>query len=69
MASFTIPELISRLSAEDLPVLATTAAELAKQAARGESASPSDIAEIILHDPFFTLNVLRVIGARANAAA
>ena len=67
MASFTIPELISRLSAEDLPVLATTAAELAKQAVRGESASPSDIAEIILHDPFFTLNVLRVIGVRKRS--
>ena len=67
MAGFSIPELISRLSAEDLPVLATTAAELAKQAARGESASPSDIAEIILHDPFCTLNVLRVIGTRKRS--
>ena len=67
MTNFTIPELISRLSADDLPVLATTAVELAKQAARGESASPSDIAEIILHDPFCTLNVLRVIGTRKRS--
>jgi HD-like signal output (HDOD) protein len=67
VANLTIPELISRLKARDLPILATTAAELARQAALGEAASASDIAEIILHDPFCTLNVLREIGSRKRS--
>ncbi len=67
MATLTIPELIIRLSAGDLPILATTATELARQATLGEAAAASDIAEIILHDPFCTLNVLREIGHRKRS--
>ena len=62
-----VQELVGRLSSEDLPVLAKTAAEIAKQALRGERASAQEISDIVLHDPFFTLNVLRAIGRRKRS--
>jgi len=62
-----VQELVGRLSSEDLPVLAKTAAEIAKQAVRGERASAQDISDIVLHDPFFTLNVLRAISMRKRS--
>lgn len=62
-----VQELAGRLCREDLPVLAKTAAEIAKQSIRGERASAQDISDIVLHDPFFTLNVLRAIGMRKRS--
>jgi hypothetical protein len=62
-----IDDLVRRLGSEDLPVLANTAAEIAKQAIRGERASAQDISDIVLHDPFFTLNVLHAIGMRKRS--
>lgn len=62
-----VHELVGRLSSEDLPVLAKTAAEIAKQAVRGERASAQDISDIVLHDPFYTLNVLRAISMRKRS--
>lgn len=59
-----IDDLVRRLGSADLPVLAKTAAEIAQQALRGERASAQDISDIVLHDPFFTLNVLRAIAMR-----
>lgn len=62
-----VDDLVSRLGNEDLPVLAKTAEEIAKQAVRGERASAQDISDIVLHDPFFTLNVLHAIGLRKRS--
>lgn len=62
-----IDDLVRRLGSEDLPVLAKTAAEIAQQAVRGERASAQDISDIVLHDPFFTLNVLRAIAMRKRS--
>lgn len=67
MASTIIQDLVSRLSREDLPVLAKTAAEIAKQALRSERSSAQEISDIVLHDPFYTLNVLRAIGMRKRS--
>lgn len=67
MSSALIQGLVSRLGSEDLPVLAKTAAEIGKQALRGERASAQDIGDIVLHDPFFTLNVLHAIGMRKRS--
>ncbi len=67
VATTQVQELVGRLSSEDLPVLAKTAAEIAKQAIRGERASAQDISDIVLHDPFFTLNVLRAISMRKRS--
>lgn len=67
MASTIVQNLVSRLSREDLPVLAKTATEIAKQALRGERASAQEISDIVLHDPFYTLNVLRAISMRKRS--
>lgn len=67
MASTIVQDLVSRLSRENFPVLAKTAAEIAKQAVRGERASAQEISDIVLHDPFYTLNVLRAIGMRKRS--
>lgn len=66
-ASSPIDDLVRRFGKEDLPVLAKTAAEIAKQAVRGERASAQDIGDIVLHDPFYTLNVLRAIAMRKRS--
>ncbi len=65
--SSPIDDLVRRLGSADLPVLAKTAAEIAQQAVRGERASAQDISDIVLHDPFFTLNVLRAIALRKRS--
>ncbi len=67
VAQTQVQELVSRLCHTDFPVLAKTADELAKQAIRGERASPQDISDIVLHDPFFTMNVLRAISMRKRS--
>lgn len=67
MASPLIQDLIGRLGTGDLPVLAASAAEIAKQAPRGERVAPADIADIVLRDPFFTLNVLRAVSTRKRS--
>ena len=59
--------MVSRLRSEQLPVLAKTAAEITKLAVRGERASAQDISDIVLHDPFYVLNVLRAIGLRKQS--
>lgn len=59
-----IQDIIQLLGIDDLPILSASAAEFAKHAARGERADPNEIGEVILHDPFFTLNLLRAIGSR-----
>lgn len=60
----TLQEIAKQLGNADLPILSVSAAEFEKLAARGERADPVDIVEVVLHDPFFTLNVLRAIGSR-----
>lgn len=60
-------ELLAELEAGDLPVLAQTAREIAKLAPRGERVAPNDIADVVLRDPFFTINVLRTIGSRKKS--
>ena len=67
VTSIIVQDLVRRLSSENLPVAAKTAAEIAQQALRGERASARDISDIIRHDPFFTLNVLREIGTRKRS--
>lgn len=60
-------ELLAELRAGDLPVLALSALEIDKLVPRGDRAAPNDIADIVLRDPFFTINVLREIGARKKS--
>lgn len=60
-------ELLKELEAGDLPILARSARELAQLATRGERSAPNDIADVVLRDPFFTLNVLRTISARKQS--
>jgi len=67
MDASLVQGLVNRYSSEDFPVMAKTAEEIAKQALRGERASAQDISDIVLHDPFFTLNVLRAIGMRKRS--
>lgn len=62
--AISIQHLIQQLGSTDLPVLSVSALEFGKLAARGERAPPNDIVDVILHDPFFTLNVLRAMGER-----
>lgn len=62
--AITIQELITQIGNTDLPILSASAVEFEKLAARGERADPADIVDVVLHDPFFTLNVLRAMGAR-----
>ena len=64
MASTIVHDLASRFGSENLPVLAKTATAIKKQALGGDRASAQEISDIVLHDPFFTLNVLRAIGMR-----
>jgi len=59
-----IQELTSQIGREDFPVLAKTAQEIATIARLGERASAQDVSDIILHDPFYTVNVLHAIGLR-----
>lgn len=63
MAS-SVQDILNRLGSDDLPILSVSAAEFDTLAARGERADPADISDVVLHDPFFTLNVLRAMGAR-----
>lgn len=63
MAS-SIQDLITHLGNADLPILSVSAVEFDKLAVRGERVDPADIVDVVLHDPFFTLNVLRAMGAR-----
>lgn len=62
--STSIQEILKRLGPEDLPILSVSAAEFAKLATRGERADPHEIGDVVLHDPFFTLNLLRTMGTR-----
>ncbi|MDP1683546.1 MAG: HDOD domain-containing protein, partial [Burkholderiales bacterium] len=57
-------DLIEQLGNADLPILSVSAVEFDKLAVRGERAEPADIVDVVLHDPFFTLNVLRAMGKR-----
>ena len=50
---------LERLRSDNLPVLRRTAKELARLAAKGEKASVSEIAGVILVDPLATLKVLQ----------
>ncbi|MEK6662612.1 MAG: HDOD domain-containing protein [Pseudomonadota bacterium] len=63
MAS-SVQDLIEQLGSADLPILSVSAVEFDKLAVRGERAEPADIVDVVLHDPFFTLNVLRAMGKR-----
>jgi len=62
--AYTVPDLLKLLGNADLPILSASAIEFNKLAERGDRADPLDIVDVILHDPFFTLNVLRAMGAR-----
>lgn len=62
--AYTVQDLLKLLGNDDLPILSVSAAEFEKLVACGESADPVDIVDVVLHDPFFTLNVLRAMGAR-----
>ena len=62
--AYTVPDLLKLLGNADLPILSASAAEFEKLVACGEGADPLEIVEVVLHDPFFTLNVLRAMGAR-----
>ena len=60
----SVQDLIKHLGNADLPILSASAIAFEKLAVRGERADPADIADVVLHDPFFTLNLLRAMGGR-----
>lgn len=62
--AYTVPDLLKLLGNADLPILSASAIEFNKLAERGDRVDPLDIVDVVLHDPFFTLNVLRAMGAR-----
>ena len=62
--AITLQEIAQKIGSADLPILSDSAAEFGKLALRGERTDPVEIADVVLHDPFFTLNVLRAIGSR-----
>lgn len=64
MTAIDLSLLLAPLKQQDWPVLGSSLTEFAKHATRGERASPADIADTVLRDPFFTMNVLRVMAQR-----
>lgn len=56
------------LDAVEIPVLARTVEELARLRENEERVIARDIARVLLHDPMFTLRVLRYLQAHRHAA-
>lgn len=65
----TLERWVGRLSAAPLPVLASTLARLAELREREDCVRPRDISQLVLHDPFMALRVLRFLGERRSARA
>jgi HD-like signal output (HDOD) protein len=59
---------VHALDAVDIPVLHRTVEELARLRERDEQVVARDIARVLLHDPMFTLRVLRYLQAHRRAA-
>lgn len=62
------PAWVQALGAVEIPVLARTVEELARLRENEERIIPRDIARVLLHDPMFTLRVLRYLQAHRRAA-
>ena len=62
------PAWIRALSAAEIPVLQRTVEELARLRENEERVVARDIARVLLHDPMFTLRVLRYLEAHRRAA-
>lgn len=65
----TLERWVERLSAAPLPVLASTLARLAELREREDCVRPRDISQLVLHDPFMALRVLRFLGEHRSARA
>ena len=61
-----LPDWVSHISALDLPVLRRTLVELARLGADQDHATAKDIAEIVSHDPFMTIKILRTVNQRRS---
>jgi HD-like signal output (HDOD) protein len=59
---------VRALAAVEIPVLRRTAVELARLRENEERVVARDIARVLLHDPMFTLRVLRYLQAHRRAA-
>lgn len=59
---------VHALDAVEIPVLRRTVEELARLREREEQVVARDIARVLLHDPLFTLRVLRYLQAHRRAA-
>jgi HD-like signal output (HDOD) protein len=60
-------EWIGGLPTADLPVLAASIAEIERFGARGERTPLTDLADVVLHDPLFTLKVLAKVNGRRKS--
>ncbi|MEW5943743.1 MAG: HDOD domain-containing protein [Pseudomonadota bacterium] len=59
----SLEEWVAYLSAQDLPVLRRTITELEWLGSRPDELAASRLAASVLHDPFMTLNILRLANA------
>lgn len=62
------PAWVRALDAVEIPVLGRTVEELARLRENEERVIARDIARVLLHDPMFTLRVLRYLQAHRRAA-
>lgn len=58
---------IARMSAAPLPVLGRTLAQLSELRRDEDSVRPRDISQLVLHDPFMALRVLRFLNDRRGS--
>lgn len=64
MATENVDRWVSKLSAQSIPVLPQSIERLDELRAQAENVRPRDISQAVLHDPMFTLSVLRFLRAR-----
>jgi HD-like signal output (HDOD) protein len=68
-ARHPIERWIEVMSAAQLPVLGETLRQIAKLRANEENVRPRDLSQLVLHDPFMALRVLRFLKDGQNARA
>lgn len=68
-AENSLDRWVARLSAANLPVLGRTLAQLAALRRDEDNIRPRDISQLVLHDPFMALRVLRFLKDHRSARA
>lgn len=69
VASKAVETWVARLSAANLPVLGRTLTQIAELRRDEDNVRPRDISQLVLHDPFMALRVLRFLKERRTARA